>query len=328
MENKSDSIFLYKVPDDSQDVRLDSFLASCATGLSRSRIKALIKSGDVKVNNCRSKPGYSLKAKDEIFLLIPAPTTPALKPETIEFSIIYEDSSLLVLNKPAGLIVHPGPGHLTGTLVHGLLEHCKDLSGIGGILRPGIVHRLDKDTSGLLLVAKNDRAHALLADQFKSGTVKKQYVTLVHGRVKEHEGKIDLPIGRHPIRRKEMSIAQSGGRRAFTLWQKIEDFQSGFSLLSVLTKTGRSHQIRVHLSHIGHPVVGDKVYGQGLNWWKRHPLCKKGILIPIKRQLLHARCLGFMHPDEEHYLEFEAPIPNDMECILKALRMLDSRAIE
>ena len=324
MENKSGRIFLYKAPDDGQEVRLDSFLASCSTGLSRSRIKALIKSGDAKVNNCRSKPSYKLKANDEILLSIPAPTTLDLKSETIEFSIIFEDNSLLVLNKPAGLVVHPGPGHLTGTLVHGLLDHCQDLSGIGGILRPGIVHRLDKDTSGILVIAKNDRAHAFLADQFKSGTVKKQYVALVHGRVKEHEGNIDLPVGRHPVRRKEMSIALSGGRRALTLWQKIEEFHGGFSLLSILTKTGRSHQIRVHLSHIGHPIAGDVVYGHGLNWWKKHPLYKKGVLRPIKRQMLHARYLGFIHPDEDRYLEFEAPIPDDMEHILKALRILDS----
>jgi len=324
VEKKSGRIFRYKAPDNSREVRLDSFLASSLTGLSRSRIKALIKSGDAKVNNCRSKPSYKLKAHDEILLSIPAPTASILKPETIDFSIIHEDNSIIIIDKPAGLVVHPGPGHSTGTLVHGLLDYCQDLSGIGGILRPGIVHRLDRDTSGLLLIAKNDHAHTFLADQFKSGTVKKQYVALVHGQVKEHGGKIDLPIGRHPVRRKEMSIALSGGRRALTFWHKIEEFHGGISLLSVVTKTGRSHQIRVHLSHIGHPVAGDKVYGHGLNWWKRHPLHRKSGLQPIKRQMLHARSLGFTHPDEDRYMEFEAPVPDDMEHIIRALRMLNS----
>ena len=238
-----------------------------------------------------------------------------------------EESSILVLNKPQGLVVHPAPGHTTNTLVHGLLHHCQDLSGIGGVLRPGIIHRLDKDTSGLMVVAKNDQAHASLAGQFKRHEVKKQYYALTHGLVKGNKGKINLPIARHPTRRKEMSIALAGGRQALTLWEKIEEFQSGFSLLSITTKTGRTHQIRVHLSHIGHPVAGDPIYGCGQNWWKRHPLNKKGISPFIHGLMLHARLLGFIHPDKGHFVEFEAPLPDHMANALSILREIGSQAL-
>jgi 23S rRNA pseudouridine1911/1915/1917 synthase len=175
-------------------------------------------------------------------------------------------------------------------------------------------------------VAKSDRAHSFLAKQFESGVVKKGYVALVHGQVKGNEGNIDLPIGRHQKKRKEMAVTLSGGRRALTRWRKIEEFHSGFSLLSISMKTGRTHQIRVHLSHIGHPVVGDPVYGYGRNWWKRNPLHKKGILPSITRQMLHARRLGFIHPNQERYLEFEAPFPDDMLCAVRVLKWLDLQA--
>jgi 23S rRNA pseudouridine1911/1915/1917 synthase len=191
------------------------------------------------------------------------------------------------------------------------------------MLRPGIVHRLDKDTSGLMVVAKNDKAHAFLSGQFKAGKVKKQYVALVHGRIKGDAQEINLPISRHPIKRKEMAVALFGGKQALTRWKKIEEFQSGFSLLSISIKTGRTHQIRVHLSHIGHPVVGDPVYGYGRRWWNNHPLHKKGLLPSIKRQMLHATRLGFVHPEQERYLEFESPLPNDMAHAVLVLNWLD-----
>ncbi len=323
MENESDRAPSYEITHHSQDIRLDVFLSTCADGLSRSRIQALIKKGCVKVNSCPSKPSYKLKAGDHIFLSIPPPEIPVLEPEEVVFSIVHEDDSLIVVDKPPGVVVHPSPGHSTGTLVHGLLQHCKNLSGIGGVLRPGIVHRLDKDTSGLMVVAKSDQAHAFLAKQFKCGKVKKQYVALVHGRVKGDKQEIDLPISRHPKKRKEMAVALSGGKRALTLWQKIEEFQTDFSLLSISIKTGRTHQIRVHLSHIGHPIVGDPVYGYGQNWWKKHPLYKKGVLPQISRQMLHSRRLGFAHPDQKRYLEFEAPLPDDMDNAVLALKWLD-----
>ena len=236
--------------------------------------------------------------------------------------MIYEDSSLIVLNKPPGLVMHPSPGHSTGTLVHGLLHHCRDLSGIGGVSRPGIVHRLDKDTSGLLVVAKSDRVHNALAGQFKAGEVIKKYLALVHGIVHGDKGEIDLPIARHPKRRKEMSVVASGGKRAITFWKKIEELANEFSLLSVAPKTGRTHQIRVHLSHMGHPVLGDPVYGHRTSRWKKRFPSTPAVLAKIERQMLHAEILGFVHPGSNKYCEFHAPVPNDMAHLLKTLKRL------
>jgi 23S rRNA pseudouridine1911/1915/1917 synthase len=323
VEHEAEGTFFYRIPDDYSNIRLDVFLSSCPVGLSRSRIQSLIKNGDVKVNNCQSKPSHKLVPGDQVIVSIPHPTPVILKPEAIEFEIIHEDDSLIVVNKPAGLVVHPAPGHATGTLAHGLLKHCKGLSGIGGTIRPGIVHRLDKDTSGLLVVAKNDLVHHFLQRQFKSGVVKKQYVALVHGLVKGNRGKIDLPIGRNPRKRKKMAVTLSGEKKALTLWRKTEEFPSGFSLLLVTTKTGRTHQIRVHLSHIGHPIAGDAIYGPGRNWWKKNPLFRKAAPPPINRQMLHAEHLGFVHPDKKIYLEFKAPLPDDMSNAIKFLRNLE-----
>ena len=294
-------------------------MSSCPVGLSRSRIQTLIKNGDIKVNNCYAKPSHRLVPGDQVSVSVPRPSPYIPKPEAVEFEIIHEDDSLIVLNKPAGLVVHPAPRHATGTLVHGLLNHCRSLSGIGGTVRPGIVHRLDKDTSGLLVVAKSDPVHRFLQRQFKSGMVKKQYVAIVHGLVKGNKGEIDVPIGRHPKKRKEMAVTLSGEKRALTLWQKREDFALGFSLLLVTIKTGRTHQIRVHLSHIGHPVAGDPVYGPGRSWWKRNPLFKKAAPLLFKRQMLHACHLGFLHPAKDIYLEFEAPLPDDMSAAVEFL---------
>ena len=319
MDNESDRIFFYDIPENNQANRLDLFLSLHSTDLSRSRIQALIKSGNIKVNDQLSKPGRKLRPGDHISLSIPPPSTIALEPETVEFEIIYEDSSLIVLNKPPGVVVHPAPGHATGTLVHGLLKHCGNLSGIGGELRPGIVHRLDKDTSGVMVVAKNDHAHHSLAGQFSSGAVTKQYIALVHGPIKKNEGQIDLPIGRNPRKRKEMTVIIPRGRKSLTLWKKLEDFQSGFSLLSISLKTGRTHQIRVHFSHIGHPVMGDTVYGYSKKWQKNYPLSKNAILPSINRQMLHAKTLGFTHPKQNRYLEFTAPLPDDIEKIIEYL---------
>jgi 23S rRNA pseudouridine1911/1915/1917 synthase len=320
VEHKTQSVFFWEIPEDSRNTRLDRFLSSRPVSLSRSRIQALIKGENVKVNGGPAKASYRLRQGDRVSLSVPPPVKHELRPETVDFEIIHEDASLLVINKPSGLVVHPAPGHPTGTLVHGLLKHCKDLSGIGGVLRPGVVHRLDKDTSGLLVVAKNDRVHSHLSRQFKSGEVKKQYTTLVCGLVKGKRGKIDLPLARHPKKRKEIAVALSGGKRALTLWEKTREFQGGFTLLSVILKTGRTHQIRVHLSHMGHPIAGDPVYGYGRNWWKRHPLVRKGILPPIGRQMLHSRLLGFVHPALNRYLEFEAPLARDMERVLNSLK--------
>ena len=320
---KTVKTFLYDIPETAQGTRLDVFLCNSRADLSRARIQALIGDGHVEVNDRPSKPSHKLKTGDRVSLTIPPPAPPDLTPHEVEFQIIHEDSSLIVLSKPAGVVVHPAPGHSTGTLVHGLLKHCKDLSGIGGTLRPGIVHRLDKDTSGLMVAAKNDRTHASLAQQFKSGSVKKKYLALVHGHIKGEKGKIALPIARHPSRRKEMAVVLSGGREALTLWEKLTEFQAGFSLLSVSIKTGRTHQIRVHLSHMGHPVAGDPVYGHGPNWLKRRFPRKNGPMLNLKRQMLHSKRLGFVHPVNKSYMEFEAPLPEDMKHALEILEQLD-----
>ena len=325
MGQESSRIFCYGISEEDEDLRLDVFLSSRPISLSRARIQSLIKDGYVRVNSHPAKPSYKLKAGDRIHLSIPPVAVLALEPEPVAFGVVYEDESLIVVDKPAGLVVHPAPGHSTGTLVHGLLMHCRDLSGVGGLLRPGIVHRLDKDTSGLMVAAKSQVAHESLAEQFKSGRVKKEYVAIVHGRVRGEKGKIDLPIARHPRRRKEMSVALSGGRRALTLWEKVDEFQTGFSFLSLSLKTGRTHQIRVHLSHMGHPVAGDATYGYGRNWWRLHPLHQKGLLPVVQRQMLHSRRLGFFHPTRRQYVEFESPPAEDMAAILHVLRSLDSK---
>lgn len=323
MNDAANRIIFYSITDEDRDLRVDIFLASHVKDLTRSRAKDLIKSGFVKVNGHPPKTSYRLKAGDQINFSIPPATSYHLEPEPVEFTLIHEDSSLIVLNKPPGVVIHPAPGHRTGTLVHGLLQHGDALSGIGGALRPGIVHRLDKDTSGLMVVAKTDQAHAFLAGQFKAGTVKKRYMALVHGIVWEKKGEMDFPIARHPKKRKEMSVRLSGGKKAVTLWQKKEEFGTGFSLLWVSPKTGRTHQIRVHLSYVGHPIVGDPVYGYKRKWWKQHFPSRNHFLQQIKRQMLHAETLGFIHPESEDFCEFKAPLPDDMDRILQDLRRID-----
>jgi 23S rRNA pseudouridine1911/1915/1917 synthase len=323
VEQPADRFFFFLISEEGRDQRIDAFLALQIEVLTRSRIQELIRNGAVQVNNRPIKPSYRLKLSDEVSVTIPPARPYHLEPEAVRFALIHEDPSLIILNKPPGLVVHPSPGHLTGTLVHGLLTHCRDLSGIGGILRPGIVHRLDKDTSGLLVVAKTDKAHSLLSAQFKAGAVKKRYLALVHGITRSKAGKIDLPIARHPIRRKEMAVVQEGGKKALTLWKKIEDLGGRFSLLSVMPKTGRTHQIRVHLSSIGHPIVGDTVYGFKRQGWKKHLFLKNGRELGVERQMLHAETLGFVHPESGEYREYRAPLPEDMTGMMERLKSLD-----
>ncbi len=320
MKQEEHSRSCFSVGEADKAQRLDAFVVLQMQDLTRSRVQDLIKSGFVRVNHSLSKPGYRLKPGDHVEVTLPPPEPLRLDPEAVTFELVYEDSWLIVVNKPPGIVVHPAPGHFTGTLVHGLLRHCKDLSGIGGVMRPGIVHRLDKDTSGLMVVAKNDAAHAFLSRQFKEGGITKRYVALVHGIVKEQKGEIHLPIGRHPVRRKEMSVQPSKGRVAKTLWEKKEELAGLFSLLSVSPKTGRTHQIRVHLSHIGYPIVGDPVYGHRRSWWKKRFPEEPEVLSRIERQMLHAGTLGFVHPQGGDYREFTAPVPQDMELVLEMLR--------
>jgi 23S rRNA pseudouridine1911/1915/1917 synthase len=320
VDNDSGRTYSYSIAADDIEKRVDAFLASRVEDLTRSRCQALIREGHVKVNGLPVKPSYGLKTGDLITLFIPPVVPNALEPENMSLSIVHEDSSLIVLDKPPGLVVHPAPGHAGGTLVHGLLHHCGDISVIGDAHRPGIVHRLDKDTSGLLVIAKSDYALNFLSSQFKKGWVKKRYLALVHGILKGNEGAIDLPIGRHPQKRKEMTVVPSKGKRALTLWRKKEEIGDKFTLLDVTLKTGRTHQIRVHLAHLGHPLVGDRVYGYIKNWWKNHCPQALDIIPQIKRQMLHSELLGFIHPDSGYYCEFISPMPDDIRGIIGGLR--------
>lgn len=285
--------------------RIDQFLAEKNSHLSRARIQTLIKDGFVRVNNKKTKCSYKVKLSDNVHLVLPSERPLELKAELVDFEVIYEDSYIIVIDKPAGIVIHPAPGHYQGTLVHGLLYKCKDLSGIGGVLRPGIVHRLDKDTSGIMLIAKDDFSHRYLMEQFKKGTVEKEYWALVHGPIRKDRGIIDLPIARHPVKRKQMCVSESG-KRAVTVWKKLADLAGNIVLISANPKTGRTHQIRVHLSHLGYPILGDPVYGK-----KRSSFAL--------RQMLHARRIAFQHPRTQKKMEFSTYIPEDMKTVFVRL---------
>ncbi|MGH7410698.1 MAG: RluA family pseudouridine synthase [Candidatus Methylomirabilis sp.] len=294
--------------------RLDRYL-SRITGLPRSQVQRLIDGGRVLVEGRRLKASAAVLPGQRIRLSIPPPQPSALTPEPIPLEILYEDTDILALNKPAGLVVHPAPGHSRGTLVHALLHHCPDLPGIGEERRPGIVHRLDKETSGVMVVAKTDAAMASLAAQFKGRRVKKTYLALVHGDVKQTEARIAAEIGRHERDRKRMAVKTRQGREAVTLYRVMQRLD-GFTLLQVHPETGRTHQIRVHLSAIGHPVVGDKVYGGRRE--KKFRVSGFGFRVKAERQLLHASKLGLFHPKTNEWMEFQAPLPADFTSWLHA----------
>lgn len=307
----------------SSGIRIDRWLASQLPFLSRTHIQRLIQQERVTIQGRPVKANHPVKENEIVVLTLPKEGAEASLPasiagEEIPLDIFYEDAFLLVVNKPAGMVVHPAPGNPTGTLVHALLHHCKDLSGIGGVQRPGIVHRLDKDTSGLLVVAKEDFTHRHLAQQWKDRTIKREYLALVRGRVKAEEGVIDIPIGRHPRERKKMSVVTQRGRPAITTYRVRERFDH-FTLLQVHLHTGRTHQIRVHMAYIHHPVVGDPVYG-GKRVIKEVSGQIKAALAHFHRQALHAWMLGFSHPYTGEYLEFTAPLPADMAYLLDCLR--------
>ena len=299
--------------------RLDVYLAEMTSPeFSRSRLKNLIEEGLVLVDGKRAKAGQKLKAGQDVALTVPEPKPVEMTPDPdVDFEVLYQDQDIIVINKPPGLVVHPAVGHYTGTLVHGLLAVCSDLSGVSGELRPGIVHRLDMDTSGILVAAKNDRAHNALAASFKDRTVTKTYLAVCLGWPGTRRGEIDRPIGRHPIKRNEMSVHSTNAKRALTRYEVLEMYQPGASLLRVNILTGRTHQIRVHLTAIGHPILGDRLYG------KSAQALKDGGKFPgdlIKRQMLHASRLKLTHPVQGRIMEFEAPLPPDMNSVLDALR--------
>lgn len=309
-----------KVPETQKNLRLDKFLVSCYPQFSRNQMIRLIKEGAVSVEDC---PSRTLAPDDEVkvgehFKIIPPEATPADPVlENIPLDILYEDKDLLVVNKPAGLVVHPGAGNTHGTLVNALLAHCGDsLSGIGGVRRPGIVHRIDKDTSGILVVAKNDWAHRHLAEQFAEHTIERVYQAFVWGFVKNTTGVISGYIGRSPTNRQKMAVVKTNGKHATTHYERLEVFGGGLaSHIQCTLETGRTHQIRVHMASVGHSLIGDTVYGIV-------PYHAPEALKFFPRQALHAGFLGFIHPTTEERMTFEVPLPEDMQTLLNNLRSL------
>jgi 23S rRNA pseudouridine1911/1915/1917 synthase len=305
-------------------MRLDSVLAKYLEGYSRSFLSVLISDGHIRVGGMLKKSGYRLDAGEAIEGEIPPPKPVEFLPEPIDLDILHEDTDLIVVNKPPGLVVHPAPGHSSGTLVNGLLFHCPDIQGIGTALRPGIVHRLDKDTSGLLVVAKNSTTHTELSRQFKQRLVTKKYLALVQGTPPEEAGCIDLPIGRHPVDRKRMSTRSRKGRTAVTHWKILERLPAS-AFLEIGLETGRTHQIRVHCQFMGHPIIGDTLYARQRSMKRlcsqlRLPGDLTGLLLATPRQMLHAWSLSFRHPVSGKLIQFKADPPADMRQLLKVLR--------
>jgi 23S rRNA pseudouridine1911/1915/1917 synthase len=317
-----------------QGMRLDRFLAECLPELSRTRLQSLIKEGRVSLGRATIvDPQYRVKPGERFTITVP-PATPA-EPgaESIPLDIVYEDEDLIVIDKPVGLVVHPGAGHAEGTLVNALIAHCgESLSGIGGVARPGIVHRLDKDTSGLMVVAKTDQAHRALAAQFadhgRTGELERGYLALVWGAPSRAQGTIDAPIGRHPASRTKMAVLPQGkGREAVTHWRVVENFGPKrapvASLIECSLETGRTHQVRVHLASIGHPLIGDPLYGKGFKSKLRAmPEPPRDKLVALNRQALHAAHLAFVHPTTGTLLKFNSPLPPDLSGIVEAFKEL------
>ncbi|WP_409368280.1 RluA family pseudouridine synthase [Lysinibacillus sp. 38-6] len=298
----------YTIEEQQQGERIDKAISSIQTEWSRTQISNWITDGIVKVNGETVKAKYKVKAGDVVEIIVPEAEPLDVIAENLALDIVYEDADVLVVNKPKGMVVHPAPGHMTGTLVNGLMYHCKDLSGINGILRPGIVHRIDKDTSGLLMVAKNDVAHESLVEQLVNKTVTRKYTALVHGHIAHDKGTIDAPIGRDQKDRQKQAVVDKG-KHAVTHFQVIERF-GDFTLVECRLETGRTHQIRVHMNYIGFPLVGDPKYGPRKT-------------IDFGGQVLHAGVLGFIHPTTAEYMEFEAPLPVDYVQLLEELRNKD-----
>lgn len=293
-----------------QEMRLDKYLAVQFPEQTRSFLQKLIKDGEVLVNEKQVKSGFSLSTGNEVAVNIPDPKELDVEPQKMDLEIVYEDEDVILINKPKGMVVHPAPGHTKDTLVNGLLYHCKDhLSGINGVARPGIVHRIDRDTTGILIVCKNDLAHQSIAAQLKEHSITRRYRALVHGNLKDDQGTVEGAIGRHPVDRKKMAINERNGKPAVTHYTVLERFGS-YTLIECVLETGRTHQIRVHMASIGHPLVGDEVYGPSKCPFK------------LQGQCLHAMVLGFIHPRTGEYMEFSAPLPEYFEGLLSKLRSL------
>lgn len=289
-------------------MRLDVFVAGCLPDASRAFIKERIGAGDVLVDGMVKKPSYKLKGGEQVQVTLPEPKRADIEAEAIPLDIVYEDADVLVVNKPKGMVVHPAPGATSGTLVNALMAHTGALSTINGVMRPGIVHRIDKDTTGLLMVAKNDKAHQSLAAQLAAHSITRQYVALVKGIVAPNKGTVDMPIGRHPKDRVRMAVVKENSKEAVTHFTTLTRYAQGYTLMAFQLETGRTHQIRVHMQAIGHPIAGDPLYGG-----------ERGNPFHTQGQCLHARVLGFTHPTTGERMTFEAPLPADFQAILDGL---------
>ncbi len=298
-----------EIEEEHDDIRVDKVLAAYFSDLSRTYIQKLIENGNVTLAGKILKPNFKVSAGQEMEIILPEPETLKVEPENIPLDILFEDSDVIVVNKPKNMVVHPAAGHYSGTLVNALLYHCKDsLSGINGIMRPGIVHRIDKDTTGALVVCKNDVAHQCLAEQLKEHSITRKYEAVVYHSFKETEGRVDAPIGRHPSERTKMAINYKNGKDAITNYRVLENLGTGYAHVECRLETGRTHQIRVHMASIHHPLVGDTIYGPTKDSFG------------LEGQTLHARILGFIHPTTKEYMEFEAPVPEYFTKLLQKLK--------
>lgn len=299
--------FYFLITEEMEDERIDRALSGLIDSLSRSYIQKLFSEGRITVNGKNMKPSYRVKSEDQIRVIVPAAITPNIVPENIPLDILFEDNDVIIVNKPKGMVVHPAPGHYSGTLVNALLYHCSgELSGINGVLRPGIVHRIDRDTTGSIIACKNDKAHTCIAQQLKEHTIVRKYHAIVHGNMKNDEGTIHTLIGRHPSDRKKMAVLKSGGKEAVTHYRVLKQFEK-YTYIELRLETGRTHQIRVHMAYLGHPLLGDTVYGPANSPYK------------LEGQTLHAKILGFHHPQTGEYIETDAPLPEYFNRLLRIL---------
>lgn len=298
---------VFYVDNEFHNIRIDRYISSLLSDTSRTYIQKLLKDGKILVNDKTCKPNYKVQENDKIDISIPEPVEADIQPEDIPIDVIYEDNDLLIVNKSKDMVVHPAPGHYSGTLVNAVMYHCKDnLSNINGVLRPGIVHRIDKDTTGALIICKNDFSHNFIAEQLKIHSITRKYVGIVQGILKDDNGIINAPIGRHPIHRKEMSINSKNGKEAITHYKVLKRFKK-YTYVEFQLETGRTHQIRVHMASINHPLLGDDLYNHNKSQFK------------LQGQCLHAKTIGFVHPTTKEYVEFEAPIPEYMQHLLEIM---------